>query len=226
MAQDIVVAIDGFSGVGKSSTAKEVARMLDYTYIDTGAMYRATTLYFLRHHVDITQLSEVSRALDQVHIQLKGGKQGYETFLNGQSVEEAIRGMEVSQHVSTVAALPVVRQAMVVQQRRMGQDKRIVMDGRDIGTHVFPQAELKIFMTADTQVRAQRRQQELSEKGQAIALTDVAENLTQRDQIDSTRQQNPLKKAPDAIEIDTTHLRFDEQVAQIIHLAQKTIQSP
>ena len=226
MARDIVIAIDGFSGVGKSSTAKEVARMLDYTYIDTGAMYRAATLYFLQHHVDIAQLPEVSRALDQVHIELKRGQQGYETFLNGRSVEDAIRDMDVAQRVSAVAALPVVRQAMIAQQRRMGENKRIVMDGRDIGTHVFPQAELKIFMTADTQVRAQRRQQELSEKGKAIALTDIAENLTQRDQIDANRQENPLKKAPDAIEIDTTHLRFDEQVSQIIHLAQQIIQSP
>jgi len=223
--QDIIIALDGYSGCGKSSTAKAVAHTLQYTYLDSGAMYRAVTLYFLRKRVNIDSSEEVKKALQeiQIHFSRSQDKQKNETYLNGENVEEEIRKMEVSEHVSAISAIAEVRQQMVKQQRALGQDKRVVMDGRDIGSNVFPDAELKIFMTADIRVRAERRQKELEDKGVKVELEDIARNLQERDRIDSSRSQNPLVKTVDAIEIDTSNLDFDEQVAEVVRLAKQKI---
>lgn len=220
----IVIAIDGYSACGKSSTAKEVSSILGYRYIDTGAMYRAVTLYFLDHHVALTNPKEVSRALKEIQIAFKiNARNNTETFLNGLNVEKQIRTMRVSERVSQVSTLKDVRNAMVEQQRRMGKEKAVVMDGRDIGTVVFPQAELKIFMNADLLVRAFRRQRELLSKDQLVDLDDVIENILERDKIDTTRKESPLKRADDAILVDTTHVTFDEQVDEVIRLALEKI---
>ncbi len=216
----IVIAIDGYSACGKSSTAKLVANILGYRYIDTGAMYRAVTLYFMEHHVALTNPKEVSRALQQINITfLVNSKNVTETFLNGLNVEKAIRSMRVSERVSEISAIKEVRIAMVEQQRKMGKEKAVVMDGRDIGTVVFPQAELKLFMSADLLVRAFRRQKELLEKDRMIDLDEVITNIVQRDEIDTTRSESPLRKAEDAILIDTTHVTLDEQVDEVVRLA-------
>lgn len=217
----IVIAIDGYSACGKSSTAKEVASKLNYSYIDTGAMYRAVTYFFLQHYIILTNPKEVSKALDNIHIDFifNTRLQRSETYLNGLNVEEKIRKMEVSQKVSEVSALPEIRKSLVAQQRKMGKKKGVVMDGRDIGTVVFADAELKIFMNADFIVRAERRQKELLERGYLINLDEVMENLRKRDFLDTTRKESPLKKAEDAIEINTTHLTMEEQVEEIINLA-------
>jgi cytidylate kinase len=216
----IVIAIDGYSACGKSTTAKEVANILGYRYIDTGAMYRAVTLYFLDHHISLTNPKEISRALQDIHITFtRTGRNSSETFLNGLSVEKKIRSMRVSDMVSPVSAIREVRVAMVEQQRRMAREKGVVMDGRDIGTVVFPNAELKLFMTADMLVRAFRRQQELLEKDQMVDLDDVLENLRSRDKIDTSRQESPLRQAEDAIVIDTTFITLDEQVDEVIRIA-------
>lgn len=216
----IVIAIDGYSACGKSTTAKAVANVLGYRYIDTGAMYRAVTLYFLEHHVALTNPKEVSRALEQIHITFKVNAKGKsETYLNGLNIEKEIRKMHVSEHVSQVSTLREVRVAMVEQQRRMGRERGVVMDGRDIGTVVFPNAELKVFMTADMMVRAHRRQQELMERDQLVDLDDVLANLKQRDHIDTTRAESPLRQADDAVIIDTTFITLDEQVDEVVQLA-------
>jgi CMP/dCMP kinase len=216
----IVIAIDGYSACGKSSTAKLVANILGYRYIDTGAMYRAVTLYFMEHHVALTNPKEISRALQQINISFKiNSKNLSETYLNGLNVEKGIRSMRVSERVSEVSAIKDVRTAMVEQQRKMGREKGIVMDGRDIGTVVFPQAELKVFMTADLLVRAFRRQKELLEKDRLVDLDDVITNIVQRDEIDTTRIESPLRCATDAVLIDTTHVSLDEQVDEVVRLA-------
>lgn len=216
----IVIAIDGYSACGKSSTAKMVANILGYRYIDTGAMYRAITLYFLEHHVALTNPKDVSRALQQISISFKvNSKNVSETYLNGLNVEKPIRSMRVSERVSDVSAIKDVRVAMVEQQRKMGKERGIVMDGRDIGTVVFPQAELKVFMTADLLVRAFRRQRELLEKDKLVDLDDVITNIVQRDKIDTTRIESPLKQAADAITIDTTYVTLEEQVDEVVRLA-------
>jgi CMP/dCMP kinase len=216
----IVIAIDGYSACGKSTTAKEVAKILGYAYIDSGAMYRAVTYYFMEHHVAITNPREVVKALDYIKISFQVNSKGVsETFLNGLNVEKKIRKMKVSDNVSQVSALKDVRIAMVDQQRRLGKSKGIVMDGRDIGTVVFPDAELKLFLSADMQIRAFRRQKELLEKGDMVTLDAIVENLKKRDTIDSTRAESPLVKAKDAIELDTSHVTIDEQVDEVIGLA-------
>jgi len=216
----IVIAIDGYSACGKSSTAKEVSSILGYRYIDTGAMYRAVTLYFLDHHVALTNPKEITRALQHIQITFKvNTRNNTETYLNGLNVEKEIRTMRVSERVSQVSTLKDVRIAMVEQQRRMGKEKAVVMDGRDIGTVVFPQAELKIFMNADLLVRAFRRQMELLNKDQLVDLDDVIENILERDKIDTTRAESPLKRADDALLLDTTHVTLDEQVDEVIRLA-------
>jgi CMP/dCMP kinase len=216
----IIIAIDGYSACGKSTTAKEAATVLGYRYIDTGAMYRAVTLYFLQHHVSLTNPKEINKALQDIHITFQvNSKNGTETFLNGLSVEKDIRKMKISENVSPVSAIKEVRTAMVEQQRRMGKEKGIVMDGRDIGTTVFPQAELKFFMTADMLVRGFRRQAELLERGQLVDLDDVIENIIQRDEIDTTRKESPLRQAEDALIINTTHITIDEQVDEVVRLA-------
>lgn len=223
----IVIAIDGFSGCGKSSTAKAVAKKLGYTYIDSGAMYRAATLYFLDNHVVLTNPIEVRKQLDKLEIAFHPNEedQKQETFLNGLNVEKQIRTMRVSNYVSEVSKLKEVRQELVSQQQKLGKKKGVVMDGRDIGTVVFPDAELKVFMTADLNIRAERRQKELLEKGDLVELEKILHNLAERDKIDSTRKESPLLKAEDAIEIDTSYLDFDEQVDQILKRAKEKIGS-
>jgi len=217
----IIIAVDGYSACGKSTTAKEVAAALGYRYIDSGAMYRAVTLYFLDHHVSLTNPKEIIRALNQIQISFKFNprKDASETYLNGLNVEKDIRKMRVSEMVSPVSAIKEVRVAMVEQQRKMGKDRGVVMDGRDIGTVVFPQAELKLFMTADILVRAFRRQKELMERDQLVDLDEVVDNILKRDKIDTTRAESPLKQAADAMVIDTTHITIDEQVDEVLRIA-------
>ncbi len=223
----IIVAIDGYSACGKSTTAKEVARILGYYYVDSGAMYRAVTVYFLENHVALTNPKEISRALSNIKVSFKLNPQGMtEAYLNGLNVERKIRKMRVSEMVSQVSAIREVREAMVEVQRKMGKHRGIVMDGRDIGTVVFPDAELKLFLTADMLVRAFRRQKELLERDELVDLDSVIENLSKRDEYDSTRKESPLVKAKDAVMIDTTHITIDEQVDQVIRLATSHMLSP
>ncbi|GHM99035.1 cytidylate kinase [Cytophagales bacterium WSM2-2] len=216
----IIIAIDGYSACGKSTTAKEVATVLGYRYIDSGAMYRAVTLYFLDNHISLTNPKEVERALAQIQLNFHVNAHGQtELFMNGVNVEKKIRKMRISENVSPVSTIKEVRQAMVAQQRKLGKEKDLVIDGRDIGTVVFPDAELKLFLTADIQVRAYRRQQELMERGQLVDLDIIMSNITDRDRIDSTRKEGPLMKAKDAIGIDTTHITIDEQVDEVVRMA-------
>ena len=212
----IIVAIDGHSSCGKSTMAKDLARRIGYVYIDTGAMYRAVTLFAMRHNliangqVDAAKLQE---EMGNIHISLRLNPetQRPDTYLNGECVEREIRTMEVSRHVSLIAALPFVRSAMVEMQREMGKEKGVVMDGRDIGTVVFPHAELKIFVTASAEVRAQRRYDELTAKGEKCNYEEILENVKERDRIDSTRETSPLRQAEDAIVLDNTHMTIPEQ---------------
>lgn len=217
----INIAIDGLSGCGKSSTAKAVAKSLHYKFIDTGAMYRAVTLYFIQNSIDLANHDQVIEALSQIQVdfEFNQASQKNETILNQQNVEEEIRKMYVAEMVSAVSAIKEVRVAMVAQQQEMGKHKGVVMDGRDIGSVVFPDAELKVFMTASTQVRAKRRQDELAAKGEIVDLKDIIENLESRDHQDSTRAESPLIKVDDAIEIDTSNLKFDNQVQKVLDLA-------
>lgn len=217
----ITIAIDGYSACGKSTTAKVVARELEYAYIDSGAMYRAVTLYFFQNHIKLTNPKEVDDALTNISISFKINEDDEfcDTYLNGLNVEKEIRQMRISERVSEVSAIASVRDAMVAQQRKLGKQRGVVMDGRDIGTVVFPDAELKLFMEAEFYVRGERRQRELLEKGELIDLEKVMENLKKRDHLDSTREESPLRKADDAIVIDTTHLTFDEQVEEVLNLA-------
>jgi cytidylate kinase len=227
MLKRLIIAIDGYSACGKSTTARSAARILGYRYIDTGAMYRAVTLYFLDHHVSLTNPREVDRALEQINISFRVNAAGEsETFLNGLNVEQAIRELRVAEKVSQVSALKAVRTKLVDQQRKIGRHKGVVMDGRDIGTVVFPDADLKFFMTADIKVRAMRRQRELLEKDILADLDSVIENLRERDRIDTTRAESPLRQAPDAIVIDTTHLTIDEQVDEVVRRAVSLMVKP
>lgn len=217
----INIAIDGLSGCGKSSTAKAVAKSLHYKFIDTGAMYRAVTLYFIQNNIDLADHDRVMYALSEIKVDFEFNQESQknETILNQQNVEQEIRKMYVAEKVSSVSAIKEVRLAMVAQQQEMGKHKGVVMDGRDIGSVVFPDAELKVFMTASTQVRAKRRQEELAAKGEVVDLKDIMENLESRDHQDSTRAESPLIKVGDAIEIDTSDLKFDNQVQKVLNLA-------
>lgn len=220
----IIIAIDGSSGCGKSSTARAVARALGYTYVDSGAMYRATTLYFLDHGISTNNGQAVEEALRHIRIDFQVNASGQtEVLLNGEICEDRIRDMRVAGQVSAVSAIPAVRSAMVARQRELGMGRGIVMDGRDIGTVVYPDAELKIFLTASIEVRGKRRQLELQQKGQQVALSEIVDNLEKRDLADSTRAVSPLRKAPDAVEIDTSGLAFDEQVETVLSLARRKI---
>lgn len=221
----IIIAIDGYSGCGKSTTARHVAAGLGYTYIDSGAMYRAVTLYFIQNFVNPQSEKEIERALDKIEVGfIRNEKtQMNETYLNGLNVEEEIRKMYVTEKVSEISAIPAVRKAMVAQQRKQGKKKGVVMDGRDIGTNVFPNADLKIFMKADMHVRAVRRQQELLAKEQLVGLNEIIKNLSSRDEMDTNRKENPLRKAEDAHTIDTTHLTLEEQVEEVLNLATSKI---
>ena len=213
----IVIAIDGHSSCGKSTMAKALARRIGYVYVDTGAMYRAVTLFALRHgmidaegRVD-EQTLEASMDQVKVSFTLNAETRIPETCLNGENVEHDIRGMEVSAHVSAIAALPFVRRVMEAQQKAMGRDKGIVMDGRDVGTVLFPDAELKIFVTATAEVRARRRYNELKAKGMDADYDEILKNVQQRDYIDSHREVSPLRKADDALELDNSNITLQQQ---------------
>lgn len=214
----IIIAIDGYSACGKSTTAKALAKKLGYSFIDSGAMYRAVTLYLQQHHISITNIKNVKNALDAIDITFRynADKQRNETVLNGICVEDEIRTLEVTKEVSEVSAIPEVRQKLVALQRKMGKEKGIVMDGRDIGTNVFPNAELKIFMNASPDVRIARRQKELLDKGDLVSYDEVKESIEKRDRIDTTREQNPLRKAEDAWDLDNSELTMDEQVDVVL----------
>ena len=213
----ITIAIDGFSSCGKSTMAKDLARELGYVYVDTGAMYRSVTLYAMRHgqfNADGTVKSaELQGMMDDINISFVPNTSigRPDACLNGENVEREIRTMEVSSHVSQIAALPFVRSALVAQQQAMGRAGGVVMDGRDIGTTVFPNAELKIFVTASVEVRAQRRFKELEAKGESADLDEIRKNVEQRDYMDSHREVSPLRKADDALELDNSHMTIDEQ---------------
>ncbi|MCH2081505.1 MAG: (d)CMP kinase [Saprospiraceae bacterium] len=219
----IVVAIDGHSSCGKSTLAKALAKELTYIYVDSGAMYRACTLYFLNHQIDINDINAVQSALQHIHISFQVNTQGNQTYLNEQNVEEEIRGMRVSTHVSAVATIPEVRRAMVKIQQALGKQKGIVMDGRDIGTVVFPNAALKIFLTASIEERTKRRYKELKVKNPSITFEAVQKNLQERDHIDSTRADSPLKQAEDAVLIDNTDLSRAQQLQMVVNLVQERI---
>ena len=214
--QRITIAIDGHSSCGKSTMAKALAKRIGYAYIDTGAMYRAVTLYCLEHDMikgDEVNKQRLRRHMPKIEITFKVNNEGKsETWLNGKNVEQEIRGMEVSSKVSLIAAIGFVRRAMVAQQQVMGKEKGIVMDGRDIGTVVFPDAELKFFVTASAQVRAERRFKELQAKGDTTTtLEQVLANVEERDRIDSTRKESPLRQAPDALLLDNSNLSIEQQ---------------
>ncbi len=219
----IIIAIDGYSACGKSTLAKGLAAELGYVYIDSGAMYRAVTLYFLQNNIDIQDHEAVISALDKIHIHFENIDGGNYTFLNGRNVEKEIREMPVSQKVSPVAAIPEVRRAMVKLQQQMGIEKGIVMDGRDIGTVVFPDAELKLFLTAALDERVNRRYREIQKKGYSIDRKAVQTNLEERDAIDSNRSEGPLRQAKDAILLDSTNLEKSEQLAMGLALAKERI---
>lgn len=224
----IVIAIDGHSSSGKSTVAKQLAKKLGYIYMDSGAMYRAVTLFALRNQ--LTKNGQVDQEgliekLDEIRIEFHfnpGTKQN-ETFLNGENVEEEIRQLPVSSHVSPVATIREVRLAMVKQQQELGKNKGIVMDGRDIGTVVFPKAELKIFMTASPEIRAKRRYDELIGKGQHVSYDEILKNVEERDQIDSNREISPLKQADDALLLDNSKLNWKEQLDWALGQAKRVI---
>ena len=218
MSKKIVIALDGFSSCGKSTTARHLAAVLHYAFVDSGAMYRAVALYFHRNEISLLDLNQVANALKEIEITFvfNPAKQSSDTYLNGENVESEIRMMFISDMVSQVSALPIVRHAMVALQQKMGEKKGIVMDGRDIGTVVFPKAELKIFMTAEPHIRAQRRKLELLQKGEDLPLEEIVENLRKRDEIDSNRSEGPLKRAVDAIDLDTSFRSMDEQVEFVL----------
>lgn len=210
--KNTIIAIDGYSSCGKSTLAKALGKKLGYVYVDSGAMYRAVTLHFIRHKIDLDNVGDVEQALSEIQIDMH--EEGGELFiyLNGEDVSKEIRQMYVSEKVSEVSALKEVRREMVTQQQALGRRRNLVMDGRDIGTHVFPHADLKLFMTADPLVRAQRRFLELQAKGEQTTMEEVIDNLAHRDQIDTTRAESPLIQADDAILLDNTHLSESEQL--------------
>ncbi len=215
---NFIIAVDGFSSCGKSTVAKALAKSLNFVFVDSGAMYRAVTLYFMRNKIDCTDSAAVLQALDQIHIDFVPSTDQVQIFLNDEDVSEAIRKMEVSDNVSEVSAIKEVRKAMVAQQQALGKKRNIVMDGRDIGTTVFPDADLKIFMTANVDVRAERRYAELAAKGETVSMEEVKANLARRDHIDSTREESPLRQAEDAIILDNSSLNQSQQLDFVIDL--------
>lgn len=216
MKNNITIAIDGYSSCGKSTVAKALARKLKFVYIDSGAMYRAVTYYFLENNINIEEPNEVKRALKNIHIDLQNDANETVILLNNKDITDEIRGLRISDAVSTIGTIKAVRTALVNQQRKMAKQKSIVMDGRDIGTVVFPEAQVKIFMTADPKVRADRRYKELKASGQDVTLAEVFENIALRDYQDTTRVESPLKRAKDAIVLDNTNLNEQEQLAIVI----------
>ncbi len=218
----IIITIDGWSSCGKSTLAKQLAKELDYIYIDSGAMYRAVTLFFLRNHIDWTNPVAVKEALDEIFIEfIYNNKQELETHLNGENVEYVIRDLVVAEKVSEIAAIKEVREFAVKWQQEMGRIKGIVMDGRDIGTVVFPQAELKIFMTADKAVRVERRFNELYAKNPNVTLEEVRNNLEMRDYIDSNREISPLRQAKDALVLDNSNIGIKDQLSIALEWAKE-----
>lgn len=216
--KNIIIAIDGFSSCGKSTIAKALAAKLAINYIDSGAMYRAVTWYFLQNQINLDNVEQVLAALNKINIKFvfNDYRNASDTFLNGENIEEAIRSMEVSAMVSQVSALKEVRQAMVALQQQAAVNASIVMDGRDIGTHVFPNADLKIFMTAAPEIRAQRRFLELQAKGQQTNLKEIADNLAHRDYLDSTRKESPLVQASDAVILDNSFMNQEQQLELVL----------
>jgi len=227
----ITIAIDGYSSCGKSTMAKELARRLGYVYVDTGAMYRAVTLFALRNHLFLNNgepdIEALRRRLPEVNITFRLNPENGrpDTYLNDELVEQEIRGMEVSSQVSPVAAIPFVREAMVALQQTMGRGGGVVMDGRDIGTVVFPDAELKIFVTASAEVRAQRRYDELKGKGQTADFDEILKNVQERDYIDTHRETSPLRKASDALELDNSEMTIEEQNKWLMEKVKQVIES-
>ena len=219
----IIIAIDGHSSCGKSTLAKELGKVLKYAYIDTGAMYRAVTLYLIQHKIALDDREGIELALKNIKIHFECIDSYNTTFLNNENVETEIRKMYVSEMVSPVATISTLRRAMVWQQQMMSKKKGVILDGRDIGTIVFPDAELKLFVTADIETRAQRRFLELKEKGIAVDLEKVAANLSERDHIDSNREDSPLKQAVDAVLIDNSNLSKEEQLAMVLALVKQRI---
>jgi CMP/dCMP kinase len=225
MLKKIIITIDGWSSCGKSTVAKQLAKALNFVYIDSGAMYRAITLYFLRNHIDWTKHKAVDEALHNIQLEFRYNdhSEQSEIFLNDENVEYVIRDLVVAEKVSEVAAIKEVRAFAVKQQQRMGKGKGIVMDGRDIGTTVFPNAELKIFMTADNAVRVERRFKELYEKNPNVTIEEVKNNLEMRDYIDSHREVSPLRKADDAVVLDNTKLTMEEQLSIALKWAKERL---
>ena len=223
MASDIIITIDGYSACGKSTLAKQLAKKLRYIYIDSGAMYRAITLYFLRNNVDYTDEKIVRKELKNISLEFSINKytSQSEIFLNGENVEYIIRDLVIAEKVSEIAALKEVRKFAVSAQQKLGVNKGIIMDGRDIGTAVFPDAEVKIFMIADEEVRVERRFTEMFDKNPNITLDEIKANIAMRDYIDSNREVSPLRKADDAIELDNTHLTEKEQLNFALQLVRK-----
>jgi len=223
MAKKIIITIDGWSSCGKSTLAKQLAKELGYVYVDSGAMYRAITLYFLRNNIDQGEKKEIKEALQSINLEFNynSASKNSEIYLNSENVEYLIRDLVIAEKVSDVAAIKEVRDFAVAQQQRMGLQKGIVMDGRDIGTVVFPKAELKIFMTADNAVRVQRRFKELYDKNPNITIEEVKNNLEMRDYIDSHREVSPLRQAKEAIEFDNTNLTEKEQFQKALALAKE-----
>ena len=223
--QKIIIAIDGFSSCGKSTLAKAMAKNLEYVFIDTGAMYRAVALFFLRAGIDFDNTLDIAAALNKITLQFKYNPATLQSdmYLNEENVEQEIREMRVSQKVSEVAVIALVRDFAVAQQQAMGKSKGIVMDGRDIGTVVFPKAELKIFVTASPDIRVQRRFLELSAKSPAITVEEISENLQHRDLIDTTREHSPLKQADDALVLDNSNMSREEQLTIALQWAQARI---
>jgi len=226
--KDIIITIDGWSSCGKSTLAKQLAAKLKYTYIDSGAMYRAITLYFLRNHVDWTDTNAVIKAIKEINLEFvyNESTKTSEIILNGENVEYLIRELVIAEKVSEIASIKEVREFAVKRQQSLGNKKAIVMDGRDIGTVVFPDAELKIFMTADNAVRVERRFRELYEKNPNITIEEVKNNLEMRDYIDSHREISPLRKAPDAIVLDNSNLSTQEQFQLALKWAVEKIKTP
>jgi CMP/dCMP kinase len=225
MQKKIIITIDGFSSCGKSTLAKQLAKKLNYVYIDSGAMYRSITLYFLRNHIDWTIEKQVAKALQDIVLEFRFNEvsQQSEMYLNDENVEYVIRDLVVAEKVSEVAAVGAVREFAVAQQKAMGKKKGIVMDGRDIGTVVFPKAELKLFMNADITIRVERRFKEALVKNPNVTLIEIQDNLTMRDYIDSNREISPLRKAKDAIELDNSNLDEKQQLDLALKLAKKSI---
>jgi cytidylate kinase len=221
----IIITIDGWSSCGKSTLARQLAKALGYSYIDSGAMYRAITLYFLRNHINWQEPAQVKAALLDIAIDFRINEisGASEIYLNDENVEYVIRDLVIAEKVSDIAAIKEVRTFAVAQQQKLGAQKGIVMDGRDIGTTVFPHAELKFFMTADIAVRVERRYEEMLEKNPNISLEDVKANLEMRDYIDSNREVSPLRKAADAIVLDNTHLSIQQQFEMALQIAKNKI---